>query len=451
MKNKEIEKRIDLLNNFDMKKKSIKIKDKSATIYFTSSLVDKMDIIYLMEYLDKLKSIKDLDLLIYNGEIKKETNIDTIIEELYAGFLVLYINDETIYLIDAKSYPNRSIEEPLTEKTIRGSRDGFSESINTNIGLIRRRLKTTDLVAKPFLVSEKSKTSVAVVYLKNEVDQRLIKRIEDELRNIDVESLIMSDRSLEELLFKQKYTPFPLVRYTERPDVASISIMHGKIAILVDTSASVIITPITLFDHTMHVEEFRQSPLVGTFTRLIRGIAILLSLFLIPLWMCIIDNSEIMNALKITISNENIELGIAIQIIIVELILEIVRLASIHTPTTLQTGISLISAVILGQVSLELGLFLPEVLLLCSISQICGFATPSYELSMSMKLNNLILILVVALFGKNGFIIYSLLLFLYLISLKVWSVPYLSPLCPFDSESIGNIFIRQSAENRKKL
>ena len=224
---------------------------------------------------------KDLYLLIYNGEIKKETNVDTIIEELYAGFLVLYINDETIYLIDAKSYPNRSIEEPLTEKTIRGSRDGFSESINTNIGLIRRRLKSTDLVAKPFLVSEKSKTSVAVVYLKNEVDQRLIKRIEDELRNIDVESLIMSDRSLEELLFKQKYTPFPLVRYTERPDVASISIMHGKIAILVDTSASVIITPITLFDHTMHVEEFRQSPLVGTFTRLIRGIAILLSLFLI--------------------------------------------------------------------------------------------------------------------------------------------------------------------------
>ena len=134
MKNKEIEKRIDLLNNFDMKKKNIKIKDKSATIYFTSSLVDKMDIIYLMKYLDKLKSI-----LIYNGEIKKETNIDTIIEELYAGFLVLYINDETIYLIDAKSYPNRSIEEPLTEKTIRGSRDGFSESINTNIGLIRRR------------------------------------------------------------------------------------------------------------------------------------------------------------------------------------------------------------------------------------------------------------------------------------------------------------------------
>ena len=451
MKNKEIEKRIDLLNNFDMKKKNIKIKNESAIIYFTSSLIDKMDIIYLMEYLDKLKSIKDLDLLIYNGEIKKETNIDTIIEELYAGFLVLYINDETIYLIDAKSYPNRSIEEPLTEKTIRGSRDGFSESINTNIGLIRRRLKTTDLVAKPFLVSKKSKTSVAVVYLKSEVDQRLIKRIEDELKNIDVESLIMSDRALEELLFKQKYTPFPLVRYTERPDVASIGLMHGKIAIIVDTSASVIITPITLFDHTMHVEEFRQSPLVGTFTRLIRGIAILLSLFLIPLWMCMIDNSEIMNALKITISNENIELGIAIQIIIVELILEIVRLASIHTPTTLQTGISLISAVILGQVSLELGLFLPEVLLLCSISQICGFATPSYELSMSMKLNNLILILVVAIFGKNGFIIYSLLLFLYLISLKVWSVPYLAPLCPFDKEAIENIFIRKSAENRKKL
>lgn len=451
MKSQEIENKIDILNNFDIKKKNIKVCKKDAKIYFTSSLIDKMDIIYLMQFLDKLHSLKDLDSLVYNGEIKLENNVETILEELYAGFLVLYISDELIYLIDAKLYPNRSIEEPVTEKTIRGSRDGFSESINTNIGLIRRRLKSDDLVAKPYLISKKSKMSISICYLKSLVDQELIERIEKEIENIEVESLIMSDRSLEELLFKQKYTPFPLVRYTERPDVACISMMHGKIVILVDTSASAIITPITIFDHTKHVEEFRQSPIVGTFTRLLRNIAILLSLFLIPLWMCLVDNSEIVNSFQISISSNDIQIGIAVQIVIVQLILEIVRLASIHTPTTLQTGISLISAIILGQVSLELGLFLPEVLLLCAISQICGFATPSYELSMSMKLCNILLVVVVALFGKTGFIIATLFLFLYLISLKVWSVPYLSPICPFDVELAKSIFIRSAAKNNKRL
>jgi len=452
MKNKEIEKRLDLLNNFDIKKKSLKVAKKyPASLYFTSSLIDKMDIIYLMQFLDKLKSLKDLEYLVYNGEIKQETNVDTLLEEVYAGFLLLYLDDEKIYLIDAKLYPNRSIEEPVTEKTIRGSRDGFSESINTNIGLIRRRLKNSDLVAKPYLISEKGKTSVVVCYLKSLVDQELIERIENELNKIEVQSLIMTDRALEELLFKQRYTPFPLVRYTERPDVAAISLMHGKIVIMVDTSASVIITPITLFDHTKHVEEFRQSPIVGTFTRLLRIFAILLSLFLIPLWMCLVDNSEITNSLQITVSQDNLQIGIALQIVIVQLILEIVRIASIHTPTTLQTGISLISAIILGQVAMELGLFLPEVLLLCAISQICGFATPSYELSMAMKLCNIFLIIIVALFGKTGFIISTLALFLYLVSLKVWSVPYLSPICPFDYELVQSIFMRSAAQNKKRL
>ena len=447
----QLENHLDLLNNFDIKKKDIKVAKHDAAIFFTSSLIDKMDIIYLMRFLDGIKNIQEIELQVYNGEIKKENNFETIVEELYAGFLVLCFDNDITYLIDAKLYPNRSIEEPITEKTIRGSRDGFSESINTNIGLIRRRLKTSDLVAKPYIISEKSKINICVCYLKSEVNEELITRIEEEINRIKIESLIMSDRSLEELLFKQKYTPFPLVRYTERPDVASISLMHGKIVILVDTSASAIITPITLFDHTKHVEEFRQSPLVGTFTRCLRSFAILLSLFLIPLWMCLIDNSEIVNAFQVSISKDNLQIGIALQIVIAQLILEIVRLASIHTPTTLQTGISLISAVILGQVSMELGLFLPEVLLLCSLSQICGFATPSYELSMAMKICNIILIIITAIFGKNGFIIFSLVLFIYLISLKVWSVPYLYPICPFDSKLVQSIFVRTSADSKKKL
>ncbi len=446
----ELEKRLDINNNFDIKKKKIKILNKDGYIFFTSSLINHYDLMFLMEFLDKIKSFKDFDLRVYNGEIKQESKLDTILEDVYSGFILLVI-EEKYYLVDAKLYPNRSIEEPITEKTIRGSRDGFSESINTNIGLLRRRLKSEQLVAKSYSISSLGKTNVALCYIKGIADEDLINHLDEQLNKIDVDSLIMTDRSLEEILFKQKYTPFPLVRYTERPDVASISLMYGKIAIIVDTSASVILTPITIFDHTKHVEEFRQSPIVGSFTRMLRTFAIFLSLFLIPLWMCLVDNSEIVNSFKISISQNNLEIGVAMQIIIAQIIFEIVRLASIHTPTTLQTGISLISAVILGQVSMELGLFLPEVLLLCAISQICNFTTPSYELSMAIKLANIGLIVITAIFGKNGFIIFTTLLFLYLTSIKIWSVPYMYPVCPFDFKRITSIFLRNSPDNKKKL
>ena len=275
----------------------------------------------------------------------------------------------------------------------------------------------------------------------------------DELKRriskLDINSLIMSDRSLEERLFSQGKIIYPLVRYTERPDVASIHIMNGKIVIVVDTSPSVIITPICLLDHLKHVEEFRQTPLIGSFTKVLRIISVIVSLFLSPVVLALLIDHDYSNIFSISLDSRNSVL--AFEMIVSTIILEIFRIAIVHTPTPLGGAISLVSALVLGQVSIDLGIFSSEVLLVVCISSICGFATPSYELSLSNKLVSLILLLLVAFFQMEGLLIGFILLFLYLVSIKTFNVPYLYPLVPFDFKKLFRFMFRNSNEDNKNL
>lgn len=437
--------------NFDVVRREVGIYSKKGILYYLSSLVNESYLSSLLESLYFSLNAKKLDKTLFNGSVQKEEDIQVAIENFFSGVAIFLLEkEEEMLLIDVRTYPSRAVSEPSSEQSIRGSRDGFGESLNANIGLLRRRIKDSHLVFQTFVVSKKSKMQVAVAYLEDEVDRQILDDITRKIKSIDVESLVMSDRALEELLFKQRFTPFPLVRYTERPDVAAINLMHGKILIFVDTSSSVMITPTTFIDHTKHVEEFRQSPFVGTFTRFLRSMAVLLSFLLLPFWLSLVAKDGYANGLHVEVSGASM-LQLVVQILIAELIFELLRIASIHTPSQLTSAVGLIAAIVLSQVSLDLGLFLPEIILMCSISAICGFATPSYELSMANKVIQLLLILMTAILGKAGFLLSLLLLFLYLSTLKTWNVPYLYPLCPFDEKKALDLWSRSSAKKRKKL
>lgn len=437
--------------NFDVVRREVGKKKTQGIIYYLSSLVNEVNLAILLEGLDDLSNPILANNSLPSGNIKKSYDIDVITDNVLSGVVVLLLASlDYALLIDLRLYPSRTVSEPTSEQTIRGSRDGFSESINVNVGLIRRRIRDEHLIIKSYIVSKRSKMAIAMVYLDDLANAEVIKEIDECLKRINVESLVMSDRALEELLFKQQYTPFPLVRYTERPDVASINILNGKVILLVDTSSSAIITPTTFIDHTKHVEEFRQSPMVGTFTRTLRSMAVFLSFIILPLWLALIKDDGFHNCLVLEVSSSNSHLYV-VQIIIAELIFELLRIASIHTPSQLTSAVGLIAAIVLSQVSLDLGLFLPEIILMCAISSICGFATPSYELSMANKLVKLLLIILVALFGKCGFLIGLTLLYLYLSSLKTWHLPYLYPFCPLKPKKALDLFMRTNARKRHKL
>ncbi len=437
--------------NFDVVRREVGIGTKKGILYYLSSLVSEVSLTSLMEGLKASLTPSTITRTMFNGGVTAKEKKEDIIQDVMNGVAVLLLSyyDQAI-MIDVRFYPTRAVSEPTSEQTIRGSRDGFGESININVGLIRRRIRDSHLMIEQFIVSEKSKMSIAMIYLSDQADPKILEGIRHKISEIDVTSFVMTDRALEEVLFKQRYTPFPLVRYTERPDVAAINVINGKILLMVDTSASVIITPTSFIDHTKHVEEFRQSPIVGSFTRFIRSIAVLLSLILLPLWLALIQKDGFHHGVEIPISDANPH-WIVLQIFIAEIIFELLRIASIHTPSQLTSAVGLIAAIVLSQVSLDLGLFLPEIILMFAISAICGFATPSYELSMANKVMQLILIALVAVLGKAGFLIGMVVLFVYLSTLKTWGLPYLYPFCPFNEKEAWKLFSRSSASQKKKL
>lgn len=426
------------MNNqsFDINTRSLDFRGRKVEINYISSLCSDELIAYLVEgiTLDKGKTLKDC---LNNGDVKEETDKQKYEYAMLTGCAVVKdLQENKVYVLDTRHYPTRSIEEPDTEKTVRGSKDGFNENLLNCAGLIRRRIRTLDLVLNKQTVGQKHKLDICICYLDSKVDKSMLAEIIQRMKNIQNEDLVMSDRALEELIFDQGYNPFPLVRYSERPDIVATHINHGYIAIICDTSSSVMMLPTTLFEILEHVEEHRQTPIIGTFIRLIRFSSVFLSIYLVPLWMILYDRGVF-------------EYKNLFSILLVELAVELLRIATIHTPDSISNTMGMIAAILLGEFAIELGLFSGEVLLFVAIGNVCGFATPNYELSLTNKYIKIFMILSTGLFGLIGFIVYQIVLYAYLISLRPFGFSYLYPLIPFDGQALFNFIIRKPKKKKR--
>ena len=219
---------------------------------------------------------------------------------------------------------------------------------------------------------------------------------------------------------------------------------------IVDTSPSVIITPTTLFHHVQHAEEYRQTPAVGTFLRWVRFFGIFASTFLLPLWLLfVIQPSLLPDNLSFIGLNKDTHIPIIMQIFLADLGVEFLRMAAIHTPTTLSISMGLIAAVLIGDIAINVGLFSPEVILYVSLSAIGAYTTPSYELSLANKMVKLFMLILVALFKVEGFVIGLTILTIVMASIRSLRTPYLWPLLPFNGKAFWHILVRTSVPGGK--
>lgn len=448
--------RVGLGTSFDLGVRKIKVFNRSIHLYYVNGLVDTLyvlrtlqEVVHLNDRHDS-KFAKDLFLLvknyINNQSVEIVSTLDEAVDQVLSGLIIIFVEDENkAFVVDTRSYPGRSPEEPDTERVIRGSRDGFVENIIFNTALIRRRIRDERLRFEMFKVGERSKTDVSLVYLKDVANPKLIKTIRKEIEGIDVDGLTMADKAIEEYILKQGYNPYPQVRYTERADVAATHILEGHVLIIVDTSPSVIITPTTFFHHVQHAEEYRQSAAVGTFVRWIRFIGILASIFLLPLWLLFVLEPELLpKQLDFIGPKETSSLPVVIQIFICDIGIEFLRMAAIHTPTPLSTAMGLIAAVLIGEIAVEVGLLIPEVILYVAFSAIGTFATPSYELSVANKISHLFLLILVSLFKVPGFVIGTTIIIIFLTSMRSLNTPYFWPFIPFQPREFMQILVRRS-------
>ena len=433
-----IEKKINYLINYDVVKRNI---SSNTTIYYLSSLVDS----YIVNDLIKGFMIKRNTYL--NGSVIKENDIDTMVTSIFSGCLLLIDND-SYYIIETRNYPTRGISESESEKSLKGSHDSFNESILTNTGLIRRRIKDEKYRCEMFAVGDKSKTDICINYLEEKVDKRLLIKIKRKLKSIKVDSLDLSDKSLAELLFNQKYQIFPKVRFTERPDVASIHILKGYIVILVDTSSCAIIVPTTFFELNEQLNEYQLPPIISSFDRLFRLFCILIAMYLLPLWFILCIDGTLQSSTFLIIENVD-KSKLFIQIITVYIFLSIIRLASLNISSMLSTSMSLVASIILSSLAIETGLIYPEVIFYCALTTLASYAISNYETSKAISLCNLLLVIAVGLFSKIGFIITNTILIINLINIESYNVFYLYPFIPFNFKDFLNRIIKLPLKNKK--
>lgn len=441
--------KLDLKNNFDILKKEVIVNKNTYVLYYATSLIDVVQFDFLIESLKENNSKN----IFNNNRVASVSNIDSIenaLYFLYSGAVIIFLKkDKKIISVDIRKYPTRSIDEPDIEKGIRTSKDGFVETLIFNVALIRRRIKSPSLKIEHHIISLKSKQSIALVYMEDSVNYNILNIIKSRLLTTEINSIVMGEKVIEELILNSNKSIFPIVKYTERPDVASISVLNGKIAIIVDTSSTVLLIPCNLFDNLRHIEEYKESYILGSLTRFIRTIGVFLSIFLIPLYICLVNDTTINNGLIMIVKSKETVIPFSLQILFSMLFMEILRIASIHSPSTFSTGLSLVAALILGEVAMSLNIFLPEVLLVVAFTSLCYFATPNYELGNANKFVSLILTILSLIFGFEGLIIGLIILFIYLVSIKSFGVPYLYPICPFNLDDCIHLFFRKKSKDKK--
>ena len=351
-----------------------------------------------------------------------------------------------VALMDAKGYPSRSVHEPPDGKVLRGSHDGFVEAVVPNMALLRRRIRDPHLTMEGHKVGSRTHNDAVLCYLDDKVDQDLLRKLRGKLLGLDVRSLSMAQESLAEAIRpKQWYNPFPKVRYTERPDAAAASIMEGSIVLMVDNSPSVMILPTGFFDFTQESNDYYFPPLVGTYLRVLRVTVFLLSLFITPAWYLMVSEpNRLPGWLNFLSSPEPVSLSLLSQLLVVEFLIDVLKLASLNTPDSLSNSFSMLGALVLGDFAVQAGWLGPEVLVYMAFVSVAGFAQPSYELGYAFKLLRVALLLVTAAFDVWGFCLGVVGIFILLCTTKpLVGKGYLYPLVPFNGKALLRLLVRE--------
>ncbi|WP_035179318.1 spore germination protein [Alkalihalobacterium bogoriense] len=377
-------------------------------------------------------------------EIETNNDLDAVVDQVLAGPAALVVDGvDEIILLDTRTYPVRGPEEPDTEQVIRGAKDGYVETLVENAALTRRRVRDRTFRVQYIQVGRRSKTDLALMYIADIADPSHVEKLKKALEKISTDGLPMGDKSIEEFIFGHHYNPYPMVRYTERPDVAASHLFEGHIIIMVDGSPSVMLTPTTFWHHLQHAEEYRQKPIVGAVLRGVRFFAVWASIFLLPLWYLFAMNEALVpGPLHYIGVADDGEVSLYVQFILAEIGIEMLRMAAIHTPNALATALGLVAAILIGQVAIDVGLFSPEVILYLAVAAIGSFATPSYEISLANRMIRVLLLTSTAIFGLGGYVGGIVVWVLWLASIKVLDVPYLWPFLPFSLRGLRDVLFR---------
>ena len=368
------------------------------------------------------------------------------IVSLLSGISCLFIDGyDTCLTIDCRTYPARSVSEPDKDKVMRGSRDGFVETLIFNTALIRRRIRDPKLTMEILSAGESSHTDIALCYMSSRVDQELLKKIKERISRLKVDALTMNQESLAECIFPYKwFNPFPKFKFSERPDTAAASILEGNIVVLVDTSPSAMILPASVFDIIEEADDYYFPPITGTYLRLTRMIISTLSLLVTPTWLLLMEYpSMIPSWLEFIQLSDPLNVPLIWQLLILEFAIDGLRLAAVNTPNMLTTPLSVIAGIVLGEYAVKSGWFNSETMLYMAFVTVANYSQASFELGYAMKFMRILILILTALFGIWGYAAGMVLTICAIIfNRTIAGKSYIYPLIPFRWKELRKRFFR---------
>ncbi len=377
-----------------------------------------------------------------------------VIDDILNGNALIFVDKlAKVLSIEVQKIEKRAIEEPSTQTIVRGPKEGFVEDVETNVSLIRKKIKNRHLRFESHTIGSETATKVYLAYVDGVTNQEILTEIRHRLDKLDTHALFDSG-ILEELLEDKTFTPFPLLYNTERPDIVAAHLLAGKFALFIDGTPFVLSAPTTFSDFVSMSEDYYQPFLMGSFIRLIRYFAFLIALLLPSIYVAIITYHHEMIPTQLLINvisqREGIPFPAVVEALIMEITFEILREAGIRMPRAVGGTISIVGGLVIGQAAVEAGIVSNIMVIVVALTAISSFVAPIYTFAIATRLLRFVFVISAAIFGLFGVFLGMIFLVAHLASLRSFSVPYLAPFAPFSLQDQGDIFIRLPSWAMKK-
>lgn len=441
--------------SFDIIKRELEIGSRRAALYFIDGFIKDEVYEKILEFLYKqtpedIAKITDMTkfsrLKMPYVEVDSTEDKQAAVTAVLSGPSVLIVEGISgALVIDTRTYPSRSVDEPQKDKSLRGARDGFVETLVMNTALIRRRIRDSRLRMEYMQIGSGTKLDIAISYLDGVADERMLDILRKKLNNMELNGASMTQQAIAEKLQKNAFfNPFPKFKTTERPDYASACIFDGRIVLILDNAPSVMIMPISLSDFFRETDDYYFQPIVASYTRIIRMAVSIANVIITPLYLLLVNNPRIVPRwLEVIMPNETGQIPLFLQFLILEFMVDGLRLASLNTPDSLSNSLGIVGGLLLSQFAIDAGWFITEAILFMAFITIASFSLPSFEMGYAMKFERLLLLVTTQLFGIWGFIGGIVLIFICMLLIKTLSGRnYLYPIIPFNLRGFLELFIR---------
>lgn len=403
---------------------------------------------------EEVKDIEEfMNTRITYGQAELCDSWDKILKHILSGPSALFIDgfDKAI-ILDCRSYPGRNVNEPDTEIVTKGAKDSFTESLTSNTGLIRRRIRTCDLIFDRISIGTESKTDVSIGYISGKCDHTLVESVKNTLEQSSLSSITMGSQSVEEILLKKHWiNPMPSMISSQRPDVVASYLSEGYICIVTDTSPYVLILPTTIFQYTQSPEDYYKTPAAGNYIRLIRFASILISLFLMPLFLLLVANQESLPKWLSGITGDNLSfVRTFIYILFIEFGLDLFKYSSAHSFSGFSNSLSIVGGLIIGEIATKLNWVSNEILFYEAITLLATLALPYVEFSDALRIYRMFLLIITGIGGflnsaNVGFVIGIIIMIISIATTPTFGgKSYFWPLFPFNAKAAKTLFFRYS-------